>query len=232
MEEKKFGRPLKFAEIPEEERPRERMMRHGPAALADYELVAAILCTGSRGENVIELSRRLLAGRGLEGLSRAGAAELSRAAGISSAKACRLVAAIEIGKRAASRKARLKKQLDSPSKIAEMLMPRMRGLCNEELVCICLDSKIRIIKEAVVSTGGLRFGCATPSDIFRAAVIEGAAAVILAHNHPSGDPSPSSEDMEFTKAAAAAGSALGIELLDHIIIGDGRYTSMKESGLS
>ncbi len=218
-------------DLPEDERPRERIARLGPGALSNQELVAAILGTGNQTGNVLDIARALLMKYDIRDLSRITVAELKSMLGINDAKACQLVAAVELGKRTAAYAADRKRPIERAGDVAKMFMPGMRGLKKEVLKGLYLDSKLRPLKEDVISIGGLNTNSIEPSDVFRNALIEASAALILVHNHPSGDPAPSRTDIRVTKKLAEAGEILGIRVIDHIIIGDGSYTSLKDSGL-
>ena len=211
---------VKIKDLPEEERPRERIIRLGPTALSNQELMAAILGAGNKKETVIDIARKVLSKYDLEDFSQISVTELKRTFGIKDAKACQLVAAIELGKR-----------IETADDIAKIFMPNMKGLKKEVFKCLYLDSKLRPLKEDIISIGGLNTNSIKPSDVFRTAISEAAAAIILIHNHPSGDPEPSKNDVETTKKLVKAGKLIGIEVLDHIIIGNGSYVSMRESGL-
>lgn len=228
---KKYSRRIKLKDLPEEERPRERIMRFGPDALSNQELMAAILSAGNRRETVLDISRRLLSKHNLEDLSQITVTELKRIFGVSNAKACQLVAAVELGKRIAVYAMKRKKVIKTVDDIAKIFMPRMKGLKREVLKGLYLDSKLHPLKEETISMGGLNTNSVQPYDVFRTAISEAAAALILIHNHPSGDPEPSKRDIIVTKKLIKAGELLGIKVLDHIIIGNNCYTSLKESGL-
>jgi len=230
MKSRNLTYKVRIKDIPKDERPRERLIKHGPSSLSNAELLSIIMGTGNKKENALLLSTRLLTNYTLRELSEITIGELKGISGIKNAKACRILAAVEIGKRIVSHKDS-KRSINSPEDIADMLMPEMRRLRKECLKGIHLDSKCGIIKEEVLSIGGLSTNTIFPREVFRTSIIHSAAAIILVHNHPSGDPEPSEEDIEFTRRIAEAGRLIGIELLDHIIIGDGRYVSMKERGI-
>jgi len=218
-------------DVPPEERPRERMIRHGVESLSNSELLSALLGSGSTKENVLQVSGRMLAKYSLGELSRAGVNELKGVLGIGDAKACRITAAMELGKRAVSEKETAAGFIDGPDDVARMMMPRMRNLKKEFFRGIYLNSKKRILKEEVISVGGLNTNNAHPREVFGPAMRESAAALVLVHNHPSGDPSPSRDDIIVTRKLLRAGRILGIDVLDHVIIGDGVYASLKEGRL-
>jgi DNA repair protein RadC len=222
---------IKMKDLPEHERPRERIIGNGVGSLSNSELLSAIIGFGSGEEGVAELSNRILADYSLERLSRAGANELKKISGISDAKACRILAAMELGRRAASQKGGKRVSVESPGDVAGMLMPGMRNLEKEVLRGVYLDSKKHIIKDEIISVGGLNTNSTHPREVFGPALRESAAAVILVHNHPSGDPAPSGDDVGVTKKLGEAGRVVGIELLDHLIIGKNGYVSLMEEGL-
>jgi len=223
---------VKLKDLPSAERPRERLMRLGPEGLSSAELLALLLGTGSRKESVLALANRLIARYDVAELSALPASELMKTFGIRHAKASALVAAFELGRRAdAGSDTRIKPGATNPADIARQLMPIMRKSKRETLKCVCLDAKARILKHATVAVGGLNTNSVHPREIFQLAIEENAAAIVLVHNHPSGDPMPSRLDIAMTGRLSKAGRLLGIEVLDHIIIGDGRYVSLKEEGL-
>jgi len=228
---KHFRQRIKLKDLPEEERPRERMSRVGPAALSNQELIVAILGAGNRNGTVLDIAQQLLSQYDLNDFSHITVAELKRTFGISTAKACQLLAAIELGKRTAAHIVKGKKAVETSRDVARMFMPRMKGLKKEVLRGLYLNSKLHLLKEEIISMGGLNTNAVEASDVFRTAIAEAAVAVILVHNHPSGDPEPSQKDIIVTRKLMKMGKLLGIEVLDHIIIGDGCYTSLKESGM-
>lgn len=232
-------------ELPVDERPRERLARQGPAALSDAELLAIIIRTGdaSSGRTALDLARELLlrsgaisgggcggAADGLRFLVSATVEELSRIKGIGPAKAIQLKAAVEIGRRIAAGGPDRRRVLN-PSDVRDLLMAKLRHLEQEHFAAVLLDTKSGVISVETVSVGGLDSSSAHPREVFKVAIRKNAAGIILAHNHPSGDPTPSLDDLAVTKRLAEAGRLLGIEVLDHLIIGDNRYISFKESGI-
>jgi DNA repair protein RadC len=227
---------LKIREMPQEERPREKLAAHGAAALTDPELIAILLRTGIPGANAIELARKLLKDYGsLSGLSRCSVHELAPRPGIGLAKATQLVAAFGLGQRLA-RETLSKQKIDSPELVNEFVGHEMRQLRKESLRVILLDTRYRLIRAEEVSLGSVNESIAHPRDVFRPAVISSAYAVIVVHNHPSGDASPSQTDHSLTRRLAEAAELLQIKLLDHIIIGapsEGNpgYFSFKEAGV-
>jgi DNA repair protein RadC len=227
---------LKIREMPREERPREKLAAHGPASLTNPELIAILLRTGISGKNAIEVARELLQKYGsLRGLSRCSVDELSRVRGIGFAKAVQLVAAFGLGQRLAN-ETLSKQKIDSPEIVNELIGPEMRMLRKESLRVILLDTRYHLIRIEQISVGSVNESIAHPRDIFQPAVAASAYAVIVVHNHPSGDSSPSQADHSLTRRLADAAELLQIKLLDHIIIGapqDGNaaYFSFKEAGV-
>ncbi len=219
-------------EMPEELRPRERLMKDGPSALSNKELLAIILRTGTRAESVLELAGRLLTLHGgLRGLVTAEPAELSSISGIGLAKAAQIRAALEIGKRVSSLAPEVRPVINSPLDVSFLLMEEMRYLDREQFRTVSLNTKNQVIETEVVSVGSLNSSIVHPREVFKNPIRRSANSLILVHNHPSGDPTPSKEDIAVTARILEAGKILGIEILDHIIIGDNKYSSLKEKGL-
>ena len=218
--------PLK--DLPKVDRPRERLLREGPAALADYELLAIVLGGGTRGESALQLAMRLLGQGGLEGLARLGAAGLRRRQGLGPARAAQVMAALELGRRAGEQPARLR--LDEPEQVYDYLRRRLDAHV-EELLALLLDGRLALLGEVRVARGGRGGVGLSPADVLRPAVQAGAAGVLLAHNHPSGDPRPSRADVETTRQLQEAAQLLGIQLVDHLVIGDNSFVSMRLQGL-
>lgn len=219
-------------ELPEEERPRERLIKYGSQALSNAELLAIILRTGSQKQNVVDLAKRLLIDYDLKSLSQLSTGDLKKTFGIGLAKACQVIAAFELGRRVASNSNNGEKPLmNNPHAVAEFFMPQMRILKQETFQCVYLNTKNRLIKTQVISVGSLNANIVDPKDVFRGAISEGAASVIVLHNHPSGDPTPSTHDIEVTKKLATAGEIIDVKVVDHIIIGDGKWVSLKEERL-
>lgn len=223
---------LAVREMPEEERPRERLSRLGPEALRDAELIAVLFRTGTRECNAVALAERLVgAFGGLRALAQATQEELKQIPGIGSVKAIELKAALELGKRLASHTDQRRSRIHSAEDVARLLMPRFKDYDVEHLVVLLLNKKNEIMRIHNVSQGGLDSTVASPREVLRPALRDGAAAVIVCHNHPSGDPAPSRDDIALTKRLAEAAELLGLQLLDHIILGDGRHVSLAERGL-
>ncbi|MEP7016137.1 MAG: DNA repair protein RadC, partial [Verrucomicrobiota bacterium] len=210
---------LKISEMPREERPREKLAARGVDALSDAELIAVLLRTGLVRKNAVEVARDLLSRYGsLEGASRCGVKELEKIAGIGPTKALELVAAFGLGNRLAHQKMS-KRKIDSPELVHELVGAEMRMLHKESLRVILLDTRYQLIRVEEVSVGSVNESIAHPRDVFRPAVVSSAYAVIVVHNHPSGDASPSQTDHSLTRRLAEGAELLQIKLLDHIIIG-------------
>lgn len=232
MEHQKNRKVPLMKELPEDERPREKLLSAGPAALSNTELLAVILGCGTRNESAVGLAARVLVSAGgLSGLGSLCVDEFRRISGIGTAKACALTAVFELGRRCAASSAAKRPKITSPQDFADLFMEEMRHLKQEQFRVILLNVKKEVIASETISVGGLCGTPAMPREVFASAVKKGAHAMIAAHNHPSGDPAPSLSDLDLTKRLAGAGALLGIELLDHIIIGDGVYCSMKEKGI-
>ncbi|MGE3074727.1 MAG: DNA repair protein RadC [Dehalococcoidia bacterium] len=212
-----------------DERPRERLLEHGADTLSDAELLAIILRSGIAGENVVDLSRNLLDQfGGLDGMLRAGPNALQRAKGLGPAKAAQVSAAIELGRRAQALSPTERPDLRTPEKVFNLLGPRLVGARREELYCLALDTRGRLLGglNPVVS-GSANVISLRPAEVFREAIILDAPSVILVHNHPSGDPRPSPQDISTTKAFIAAGKILDLEVEDHVVIGTNSWVSMR-----
>ena len=213
------------------DRPREKLLAHGAHALGDNELVALVVGHGCRDRDAIAVANELLAARGgLHGLSRSTADDLRRAAGVGRAKAAQVLAAIELGRRTLTRAPGRRSQLLTPHDTVAFLMPAFGGRPVEQFGLVLLDTKYRVIRTAIVAVGTLNSTVVEPRDVFREAALGSAAAVVVFHNHPSGDPTPSPDDVDLTRRLGAAGALLGIDLVDHVILGDARYFSFKEMG--
>jgi DNA repair protein RadC len=213
------------------DRPREKLLAHGPAALGDNELVALVLGSGRRHLDALAMANELLAARdGLHGLSRSSAADLAQAPGIGPAKAAQILAAVELGRRTLTHAPRSRVQLLTPRDTVAYLMPTFGGRPVEQFGIVLLDTKYRVLRTTVLAIGTLNTTVVQPREVFREAALGSSAAVVAFHNHPSGDPTPSADDFELTRRLAAAGVLMGIDLVDHIILGDSRYCSFKEIG--
>ncbi|GAB4534530.1 MAG: DNA repair protein RadC [Anaerolineae bacterium] len=219
-------------DMPTSERPRERLLHYGPEALSTAELMAILLRTGSQGENVLDLATRLLVRfRGLGGLSRATLSELSAFKGVGPAKAAQLKAGLELGRRLLITAPEERPQITSPGDAANLLMVEMAHLEQEHLRVLLLDTKNHVLASPVIYKGNVNTSVIRIAELFREAIRHNSTALIIAHNHPSGDPTPSPEDVRVTRQIVEAGKMLDIEVLDHLIIGQSRYVSLKERGL-
>ena len=222
----------RIADLQRSDRPRERLASQGPAALADAELVAILLRTGTRGSSALRLAEALLQDTGgMGGLRHSRFDELRGRHGIGPAKAAQLVAAIELGRRFAVAELEARRAIQSPEDVAELLRYEIGGREQEHLVVVLLDTRNRLLRIAEVYVGSLNTSVVRIGEIFREAVRSNAAALIVAHNHPSGDPSPSPEDVAVTRAMVEAGRLLDVEVLDHLIIGKDRHLSLRQAGL-
>jgi DNA repair protein RadC len=219
-------------DMPEHDRPRERLMQVGAESLSTTELLAITLRTGVGGENVLRLAERLLAQfKHLPGLARASIAELRTVKGIGPAKAVEIKAALEIGRRLTATAPEERPRVTSPADAANLLMTEMMFLEQEQLRVILLDTRNRVLSTPTIYVGSLNTSVVRVGELFRAAIRGNAAALIVAHNHPSGDPAPSPEDVKVTRQVVEAGELLDIDVLDHIIIGRQHFVSLKERGL-
>jgi DNA repair protein RadC len=219
-------------EMPENDRPRERLEFYGVSYLKEEELLAILLRTGTRTENAVHLARRLLGEfGGLPGVASASTQEMCRVRGIGLAKAAQVQAALELGRRLAAAGAVERLQVTSPSDAAARFMAEMRGLSQEELRVMLLDTRHRLLRIVRVYAGNVNTSLIRISEVYREAIRDNAPAIIVAHNHPTGDVTPSPDDILVTKELVRAGELLDIKLLDHLIIGQHSYLSMKERGL-
>ncbi len=219
-------------ELPSSERPRERLLEYGVGALSTAELLAIILRTGTRDENVILLSHRLLARFGnLAGLVQASTAEMISEHGLGPAKVAQLKAALELGRRMLVESPEERPQIRSPADAANLVMTEMGLLEQEQLRIILLDTKNRVLTTKTVYQGSLNTSLIRVGELFRHAVRANCLSLIVLHNHPSGDPTPSPEDVAVTRQIVEAGKLLDIDVLDHLIIGRQRFVSLKERGL-
>ena len=223
--------PLRIADMLPSQRPRERLAAHGADALSAVELIAILLGTGIGGASALDMAQRLLTdAQGIRGLVRLTYDELLRRPGLGAAKAARLQAAIELSRRAAMETC-TDRPVRGPEDAAALLAPRLESLAQEELHVLLLDAGSRVIRVSDVYRGSVCSAHVRAAEVFRPAVHAGAVSVVIAHNHPSGDPGPSPEDVTLTRWLVEAGSLLGIEALDHLVIGAGRYVSMRAEGL-
>ncbi len=219
-------------EMPAGERPRERLEHHGATALSNAELLAIILRVGVSGQSALHLAQAMLARYGgLMGLARASFADLCAERGLGPAKATQLKAAIELGRRLLAESPDARPQINNPSDAAHLVQLEMSLLSQEEVRVVILDTRNRVLGIHTVYVGSLNVSVVRLAELFREAIKHNAAGIIVVHNHPSGDPTPSPEDVRLTEAIIQAGKLLDIEVLDHLIIGHGRFVSLQERGL-
>lgn len=218
--------------LPADDRPREKLIEHGPDILSNSELLAILIRTGTTERSALDIARELTDNGGLySNIAQArSVADLSKIKGLGPAKAATILAAVELGRRVAGADPQKKVKLSSPEACVSYLMPRMRYEQQEKFLVLLLDSKNQLLKCQQVSEGTLNASVVHPREVFAPAMLHRAACVLAAHNHPSGDPAPSIEDRKLTQALEATGTVMGIPFLDHIIIGDGRYFSFRENG--
>ncbi|HHY27676.1 MAG TPA: DNA repair protein RadC [Desulfitobacterium dehalogenans] len=222
----------RLKDLPEELLPRERLFQYGPDALSNREILAILLRTGVKGENVLDFAERLLTETGgLSGLARLTVHELTRYRGMGPAKAAELKAALELGRRSVSSDPMVRPVINSPQDIAYLVMEEMRYLDREHFRVVSLSTKNHVLGISSISVGSLNSSLVHPRECFKEAIRRNSNAIILLHNHPSGDPTPSREDIDVTRRLSDGGQILGIEVLDHVIIGDNRYISLKERGI-
>ncbi|MCW5839301.1 MAG: DNA repair protein RadC [Anaerolineales bacterium] len=222
----------RISDLASNERPRERLKAQGAAALSTAELLAVLLRTGLQGENAVALAQRLLQSfGGLPGLQRADFAEMEATLGLGEAKTATIKAAIELGRRLHTQDPQQRLRISSPADAAALLQYEMSALEQEHLRAILLSTRNEVIEVVEIYRGSLNSAPVRIADVFKPAIRKNAAALILAHNHPSGDPTPSPDDVALTKAIREAGVLLGVELLDHVVIGQGRFVSLKEKRL-
>ena len=218
---------------PPTERPRERLNSAGASALSTRELLAILIGSGTESRSAVDVAGDLLqfSNGSLRQLATTSAAEMQRLPGIGPAVTARLIAALELGRRMARESALERPRIRGPRDVYDLCAPAMVDAKQEEFRVLLLNTQHAVVREVVVTRGTLDASVVHPREVFRAAIVESAAAVVLVHNHPSGDPAPSREDREVTEQLAAAGQLIGISVLDHVVIGDGRYVSFVESGL-
>lgn len=213
------------------DRPRERLAQCGPAALSDAELLALLIRTGSRGRGALDVAAHSLAvADGLRGLSSASADELEALAGLGPAKAAALSAAFELGRRVAEHRLERGVPLRGPRDVQRHFAPRLRDEQCEHFLVVLLDGRHRVLGDVAVSRGTLTSSLVHPREVFRPAIRRAAAAIVLVHNHPSGDPTPSAEDRRVTARLGEAGELVGIRVVDHVIVAEGGYHSFEEEG--
>jgi len=218
-------------DVPREERPRERLLKYGAEHLSNQELIAILLVSGTRDESVMSLAHRVLMHfEGIKLLNEATIEELTAIKGIGPAKGVMILAAIELGRRLNSFKPIELTTIRSPKDGANYVMEEMRTLNQEHFVVLFLNTKNEVIHQQTIFIGSLNSSIVHPREVFREAVKRSAASIICFHNHPSGDPTPSQEDIHVTRRLVDSGKMMGIEVLDHIIIGDRKFISLKEKG--
>jgi DNA repair protein RadC len=224
---------VRVSDLPAEERPRERMLRLGPQALSNAELLAILLRTGVRGRNAIQIATEMLiAQQGLRGLAALDFSALLEQTGLGKAKATTIAAAFELGRRiTVEPDGDTRPTVTTPADIARHLQGEMEALQQEELRLLIMDTKHHLLAAPTLYRGSVNAAPARIAEVFRDAVRLNAAAIAVAHNHPSGDPSPSADDIRFTEAIVDAGALIEVEVLDHIVFGRGRYVSMREKRL-
>jgi DNA repair protein RadC len=218
-------------DVPPHDRPREKLERLGVAALGDNELLALVLGSGSRQIDALALANRLIEHvGGLHGFARIDLGRLLGVSGVGAARAAQVVAAVELGRRTLVRGAAERPHLRSPRDMAAYLLPLYGGSMVEQFGLVMLDTKHRVIRVKIVSRGSLDATVVHPREVFREAAAASAAAIVLFHNHPSGDPSPSADDLLLTSRMISAGTIMGIDVVDHLILADQQYFSLLEAG--
>jgi len=220
-------------DLPLNERPREKLLKYGVSSLSNAELIAVIIRTGYLEDNAIDLANRILSldSSGIGYLSQVTIEELIKINGVGYCKAAQIIAAIELGKRISSRSVDARLKVDSPIVIVELLMEEMRYLNKEHFKVVLLNTKNQIISIEEISVGNLNSSIVHPREVFNIAIKRSANSIILVHNHPSGDSTPSNEDINVTHRLIEAGEIIGIKVLDHIIIGDNNYVSLKQKNI-
>ncbi len=218
-------------DLPKEERPREKLIRQGAASLSDTELLAILLRTGTSSVSVLHLAEEVLAkyqDKGLVSIMNISPQEIASVHGVGLAKAATIVAAVELGRRLSTRAAQKLEKIEGPEDVARYASPLLRFEQKEHFLVMLLDVRNRVLAMPTVSIGSLTASVAHPREIFREAIRYSAANMILIHNHPSGDPTPSREDIQITKQMMKAGEIMGIPVLDHVIIAGDGFLSLKE----
>lgn len=220
-------------ETPTTDRPRERLLRLGAGALTCTELLAILLSTGKTGASATDLAAQVLAAGGpaLAPLARRSTGELARVPGVGPAKAARVVAALELGRRLQEEGRGERPRIRSPADVYHWYAPRLADLSAEEFHVLALDSQSAVVRDLLITRGILNSSLVHPREVFRGAIAEAAAGIIVVHNHPSGDPTPSADDRAVTRQLVEAGRILDVPVYDHVVIGAGRYVSFSESGL-
>lgn len=219
---------MKIKDLPRVERPREKLQKYGPERLSDAELLAILLRTGAKGINVVELARKILGHKSGKSIADATVEELRRISGLGLAKACEIVACFELGRRILQDKK--SSLLLSPEEVWQELKD-LRSQKKEHFVIFFLDARNQEIAREIISVGTLTMSVVHPREVFEAAIARSAGQILLAHNHPSGDPEPSAEDIRVTAQLCEAGKILGIQIVDHVIVSAAGFRSMKAGGL-
>lgn len=234
MLEKDTGQTYRIKDLPISERPREKLFKYGVDSLSNGELIGVIITTGYKNQTAIDLANRILSidKSGLRYLADIGVEELTSIKGIGNCKAAQIVSAIELGKRISTYKSLDNKiQINRPMVIVDLFMEDMKYLKREHFRTINLDTKNKIVGVDEISIGNLNSSIVHPREVFNVAIKRSANSIILLHNHPSGDPTPSKEDVNITRRLIEAGRIIGIRVLDHIIIGEDKYISFKEEDI-
>lgn len=224
---------MNIKEMPSFERPREKLLKEGRESLTTVEVLAVIIGNGIKERSALEVASEIISmdKRGISFLAECRPEELEKIRGIGHVKACEILAAVELGKRISSRKAEERLVITSSQDVADIFMEKMRYYKKEHFISLMINAKGQIIEETKISIGDLCSSTTHPREVFVDAVRRSAGSVLFLHNHPSGDPEPSSVDIETTKRLVEAGNILGIPVLDHIVIGDGKFVSMKARGV-
>ena len=218
-------------DVPKDERPRERFIQNGPQSLSNQELLAILLRTGTKDESVLQLANRLISTfEGLRMLKDASIDEITAIKGIGEAKAIQILDSVELGKRITQLNYQDRYVIRSPEDGANYCMEEMRFLSQEHFITLYLNTKNQVLHKQTIFIGSLNASIVHPREVYKEAFRRSAASIICLHNHPSGDPTPSREDIEVTKRLVECGKIIGIELLDHIIIGEHKFVSLKEKG--
>ena len=225
---------LLVRDLPVDERPRERLLSEGAASLSNTELLAVLLRTGVKNDSALRVAEKVLAlykERGLAAITQMSAKELSSIKGVGMAKAATILAAVELGRRLALKAAEARTVVHGPADAASYVMPRFRFERREHFAVLLLNAKNHILALKTISVGTLTSSVVHPREVFQAAIEQSAASVILVHNHPSGDPAPSGEDLAVTRRMVEAGEIMDIPVLDHVIVGYDKFISLKEEGM-
>ena len=225
---------LLVRDLPADERPRERLLAEGAASLSNTELLAVLLRTGVKDDSVLRVAEKVLAlykERGLAAITQMSVKELSSIKGVGMAKAATILAAVELGRRLALKAAEARTVVHGPADAASYVMPRFRFERREHFAVLLLNAKNHILALKTISVGTLTSSVVHPREVFQAAIEQSAASVILVHNHPSGDPAPSGEDLAVTRRMVEAGEIMDIPVLDHVIVGYDKFISLKEEGM-